>query len=77
MSTTWRKRFYDTGAEFSTSQAGLQELTDTGHALSIAQQTAEALARLVEELEDQGRLDTAQVQHVLNLYGYVTSADAE
>ena len=77
MSTVWRRRFYDTGAEFSTSQAGLQELTDTGDALSIARQTAEALARLVEELEDEGRLDTAQVQRVLGLYNYVTSFDAE
>lgn len=77
MSTVWRKRFYDAGAEFSTSQAGLQELTDTGHALSIAQQTAEALARLVEELEDEGRLDTTQVQRVLGLYNYVSAADAE
>jgi enamine deaminase RidA (YjgF/YER057c/UK114 family) len=77
VSTVWRKRFYDAGGEFSTSQAGLRELTDTGHALDIAQQTAEALARLVEELEDAGRLDAAQVQHVLGLHNYVSAADAE
>ena len=79
----WRERWYNRDKEYTTCAAGLRELTETTspdtarQALGVAEKNAAALAKLVEIMQDKGLLTVREVQTVLNLYGYVTSADAE
>ena len=75
MATAW-KREWMTKGHLSTAQAGARELiSDDGgaveNALRTAENTAEALARLVETLQERGKLTDTEVQHILDLHGYV------
>jgi len=72
--TMWKHDWRPTQV-LTTEKAGARELTDVGGgvsemALRVAENTAEALARLVATLEGKGLLHHSEVQSVLGLYGY-------
>ncbi len=71
----WHYKYYPRVA-LSTEQAAIRELTDTSEggvserAYRIAENSAEAVARLVAVLQDKCVLHESEVQKILNLYGY-------
>ena len=74
MTTKWKLPWGRQGA-LSTANAGARELiSDSDGAVEsarrTAENTAEALARLVEVLHERGKLTDAEVQHILDLHGY-------
>ena len=74
MATKWKRPWMAEG-HLSTAEAGARELISDSEgavecARRTAENTAEALARLVEVLHERGKLTDAEVQHILDLYGY-------
>jgi hypothetical protein len=73
--TLWQNTYASGRAPQGTAATGERVIvaTDGGvteRALTTAENTASALCRLVEMLEDKGVLRTVEVRHVLDLYGY-------
>jgi hypothetical protein len=79
--TQWKIRFYSTSDRtYSTADAGEMALSSdrdgvAERAESTADNTLQALCRLVEMLHGKGILNTAEVQHVLVLHAYEPVGD--
>lgn len=73
--TRWKPLWSTSDCTYTTADAGEFALTDRDggiaeSALSMAENTAGAVSRLVEMLHEKGILTTDEVYQVLELYGY-------
>lgn len=66
--------FYHNDTHFNPADRARELISDSDGAVEsarrTAENTAEALARLVEGLHEKGKLTDTEVQHILDLHGY-------
>jgi len=82
MSTRWKRSWYNGGVTLSTSRVIGRELLerDEGvaeNAMLTAENTANALGRLVEAMEDKGIFTSNEIQEIFQLYGFYEVDDEQ